>query len=1443
MANTNFPRPTVGLCCRRILWPNGHSRSWRTLVPLCAVVLAITLFNAAIPRTAQAACTLTTDTAELWQLDCSGDDVGKIQPGTTAEIRIIADSTTKITGAVGGTSVSSNTYFQGIFAKISSGEKPITITVEEGAVIKSSDAVGQLADGVKIETLGTGALTVVNAGEIIGRQAGDGISAEAGAAESSGDIEITNTGTVTGGNHGIDVLHIGTGKIVITNSGTVNGELGSGIRAIHSGVFVADDITDGVVVTSSGTIAAAGIAGILAEVGSSTVILSKHSVRVDVTGGEITSTIDAGGKGFGILARNYGLGGVAVTVGVPDDGSTPEDESSAAKIGTVDSKIARHGVHAGIYNAENSQSVHVTLHSGSEIHAAGIGIWAGHNGVYAGEAIADGVVVTSSGTIAAAGLAGILAELGSSTVILSKHSVRVDVTGGEITSTIDAGGKGFGILARNYGLGGVAVTVGVPDDGSTPEDESSAAKIGTVESKIARHGVHAVIYNAENSQSVHVTLHSGSEIHARGVGIWALHQGLYAGEAIADGVVVTSSGTIAAAGVAGIFAEVGTSTVTGSKHSVRVNVTGGEITTTGEDENQGDGVVARTYGLGGVAVTVGVPDDGSTPEDESSAAKIGTAESKITKRGINAAIFNAGNSQSVHVTLHSGSEIHTRGIGIWAWHLGLYAGEAIADGVVVTSSGTIAAAGLAGIFAELGSPTVTDSKHSVRVDVTGGEITSTNDEEGHGDGILARNYGLGGVMVTVGVPDDGSTPEDESSTAKIGTAKSKVARHGVYAIVSNAENSQSVHVTLHSGSEIHAGGFGISALHKGVYVGEDIADGVVVTSSGTIAAAGRAGIFAVVGTSTFTGSKHSVRVDVAGGEITSTSEEENEGYGVFAHNYGLGGVAVTVGVPDDGSTPEDQSSVAKIGTVESKTANSGVYAGISNNDNAKSIVVTVHSHSSVRSQDIGIFARHFGTGSTQVEIAKGATVQSGTVGEKAASLTVNGISVSRLQAPAGEATDRIKIDGTVNLFGGKFDAETGGGAGVYLSHGGEVVIGATGSVSADSGIVIAVGNKNDLALDITLGMSQIRHRISGKIINPGDTTIRLRRNEGDDYETLSFGQKFYHGVWDIIATKVGTEITITDEVGPRAQIYEAIPSVLLSIDGLTGFESRLKSRRNSDSTPTGADGLTGDAWFSVNFSGGARSAEKSTYGSHSKANTRTAYDFSQNGFAAGIDVPVGDSWVAGVSFHHNRVSAVMGNSGGSIKISGTGIGVSGTFHGDGYYIGAQAATTRYKAGLTADANIAVASDISGSGRALGFEVGTSVEVGKATLTPRFGLNHSTATLNNFASSRAAGGGLFSMGKAEVTSGRVGIRAESSDIIGGDLFATLDLEHDISSSGHSVQVDDTTLQMETETTRVRVGAGGSAEWDDGRSSLHGSIGLSFGGDDQEYSTGIGFTFAF
>ena len=260
---------------------------------------------------------------------------------------------------------------------------------------------------------------------------------------------------------------------------------------------------------------------------------------------------------------------------------------------------------------------------------------------------------------------------------------------------------------------------------------------------------------------------------------------------------------------------------------------------------------------------------------------------------------------------------------------------------------------------------------------------------------------------------------------------------------------------------------------------------------------------------------------------------------------------------------------------------------------------------------------------------------------------------------------------------------------------------------------------NTLVLEITSGNKSLLERIIGKITNPGGeekTLIKVRSGDDDEYQQLVVDEELRVGDYAITVSKDGNDFTfseknlapvvsediqtalggpisenlaslLTGDSAPSVQVFESVPSLLLSLNGLADLSP---SREDQDSegrmsTKGNSMGDRGaNAWFAVEFGNGSWKAETSTYGSIASDSSNTEYDLKRQGFKAGIDIPTGDDFVVGVSLHHNRSTANFKNDAGSAKIKGQGLGVSGTYSTDSIYIGAQVATTKFKADLTGE---------------------------------------------------------------------------------------------------------------------------------------------------------------
>ena len=290
----------------------------------------------------------------------------------------------------------------------------------------------------------------------------------------------------------------------------------------------------------------------------------------------------------------------------------------------------------------------------------------------------------------------------------------------------------------------------------------------------------------------------------------------------------------------------------------------------------------------------------------------------------------------------------------------------------------------------------------------------------------------------------------------------------------------------------------------------------------------------------------------------------------------------------------------------------------------------------------------------------------------------------------------------------------------------------------------------------------------------------------------------------------------------RCRLYEALPSVLLAMNGLPSRAERM-------SAPRDAHG----AWARVETASGQWQAADST-------ETDLAYDHGRYGARAGVDVAVGEGARLGLSVHSLRGEAEMTRRGGKVELSGVGLGVSATsLFGDGFHVDASAQATRFDVDMTSGLGRRL-KESDGSGWALGLEAGRSMTLNSGlSVMPNLGLVWSQASLDTFTDARGA---RVSMDDAESLVGRLGVAAMAETDGGPRLFGSLDVTHEFSEETE-VMVSGTRLAASAETTGVRVGVGGLFDLGNG-TSLRGSADyMSSGADNSAYGAGLGVTMSF
>ena len=264
----------------------------------------------------------------------------------------------------------------------------------------------------------------------------------------------------------------------------------------------------------------------------------------------------------------------------------------------------------------------------------------------------------------------------------------------------------------------------------------------------------------------------------------------------------------------------------------------------------------------------------------------------------------------------------------------------------------------------------------------------------------------------------------------------------------------------------------------------------------------------------------------------------------------------------------------------------------------------------------------------------------------------------------------------------------------------------------------------------------------------------------------------------------------------RCRLYEALPSALLAMNGLPSRAERMAAVRDARG-----------GWLRVEAAGGRWTADGST-------RPDVAYDFRRHGMRAGMDFAMGETGRVGVSVHGLRGSAEM-TRGGEFEVSGEGLGVNAAVTAGDIHIDVQAAATRYEAELTSSQGRVLKDGAKGRGFALGVEAGQLIAMGGGvSLTPRLGLEWSRVSLEDFRDTRDAT--PVSMDDARSMRGRVGLTAETAlgkEAASGHVYGSLDVEREFQ-RGTSVTVEDDLLETTGRSTGLRLGVGGSLGMGDG-----------------------------
>ncbi len=437
----------------------------------------------------------------------------------------------------------------------------------------------------------------------------------------------------------------------------------------------------------------------------------------------------------------------------------------------------------------------------------------------------------------------------------------------------------------------------------------------------------------------------------------------------------------------------------------------------------------------------------------------------------------------------------------------------------------------------------------------------------------------------------------------------------------------------------------------------------------------------------------------------------------------------------------------------------------------------------------------------------------------------------------GSETDRHRVtveeggdvSGIVRVATKVGRAETGSALRIYgavgrvrVDRGGELTVGPKGRIRGIDDIAVSSDQGDiDLVLkessDEMAGESALR--VNGRIVaadGRGRERVlfqRAGRVTAEVLRRLGTAGAVPSGAYDVGIVDHPKGISVERDIAPRARVYEALPSVLLGMNGLPGFQDRMAAPRDAKG-----------GWARVEAAGGDWKADASSSYEKAREGSRVEpeYEHHRYGIQVGLDARAGEDGLLAVSLHHRRGSAKV-RDGGDVEPTGIGGGVSGTWSRNDVYVDVQAETTWYQTDFSSSLRGLLEAGVKGRGWALGVETGRRVASGMdgVVLIPRAGLVHSRVSLDSF---EDAVGAHMSLEEGRSLKGRLGMGVEMkpNGIPENLLIGSLDVEHEFEDET-KVEVSGTELKSTAKATWLRLGLNGSHTWgEDDRYTLQGGV---------------------
>ncbi|HEV7544878.1 MAG TPA: autotransporter domain-containing protein [Reyranella sp.] len=360
-----------------------------------------------------------------------------------------------------------------------------------GSTILNKGTITAGINGVGIGTLGN----AVNSGTI---NVGGSFTFASGGMVAFGDnLQLTNTGTITGGTFTPAMIILGNNGM-LANSGIIAvGDFGGGMIATgnnasltNSGMITVGASGIGIdaqgsnsTVVNSGTIAA-GDNGTGIQTADPTTVVNSGTITVGIGGAGIiggdgttvtnSGTVAVGANGIGITSGGNILNFGTVNVGDNGTGIAAQGNAAVANTGTIIVGANGAGI-SGSANIFNSGTINVGAGSTgiafrgnvSVINAGMIAAGAfgtGISGIGGGSILSSGTITVGAGGLGIATLAGGNIT-NSGTITVGPSGIGIGALGGgNITNvgTIAAGGGGLGIAAVGAGniMSSGTITVG-----------------------------------------------------------------------------------------------------------------------------------------------------------------------------------------------------------------------------------------------------------------------------------------------------------------------------------------------------------------------------------------------------------------------------------------------------------------------------------------------------------------------------------------------------------------------------------------------------------------------------------------------------------------------------------------------------------------------------------------------------------------------------------------------------------------------------------------------------------------------------------------------------------------------------------------------------------------------------------------------------------------------